>query len=170
MARAVWQLMAQARLAELRRVTEAQQSLAAAASRPDPVPSVLRQLAQRRGRPGGAVRPGGDGDRGGGAGARGRGAGGADGLGEVVRPARSMPAASASSQSESTSLAGPPRPVEPGATTRPDRPTAAAPTDPGRPAPASATDTVAGSHLAAYALGAGQGFVLGVAAPQRDPR
>ncbi|MEU0434577.1 helix-turn-helix domain-containing protein [Streptomyces sp. NPDC006290] len=48
-ARAVWQLMAQARLAELRRVTEAQQSLAAAAARPDPVPAVLRQLAQRLG-------------------------------------------------------------------------------------------------------------------------
>ncbi|MFE7897532.1 helix-turn-helix domain-containing protein [Streptomyces sp. NPDC057424] len=48
-ARAVWQLMARARLAELRRVSEAQQSLAAAASRPDPVPSVLRQLAQRLG-------------------------------------------------------------------------------------------------------------------------
>ncbi|MER5791807.1 helix-turn-helix domain-containing protein [Streptomyces sp. NPDC001980] len=48
-ARAVWQLLAQARLAELRRVTEAQQSLAAAAARPDPVPSVLRQLAQRTG-------------------------------------------------------------------------------------------------------------------------
>ncbi|MEU0439793.1 MULTISPECIES: PucR family transcriptional regulator [unclassified Streptomyces] len=46
-ARAVWQLMAQARTAELRRVTEAQQSLAAAAARPDPVPSVLRRLAQR---------------------------------------------------------------------------------------------------------------------------
>jgi hypothetical protein len=45
-ARAVWQLMAQARLAELRRVTEAQRSLAAAASRPDPVPSVLRQLGR----------------------------------------------------------------------------------------------------------------------------
>ncbi|MGW1051112.1 PucR family transcriptional regulator ligand-binding domain-containing protein [Streptomyces sp. NPDC002521] len=45
-ARAVWQLMAQARLAELRRVTEAQQSLASAAARPDPVPSVLRRLAQ----------------------------------------------------------------------------------------------------------------------------
>ncbi|MEU9440377.1 PucR family transcriptional regulator ligand-binding domain-containing protein [Streptomyces sp. NPDC048304] len=45
-ARAVWQLMAQARLAELRRVTEAQQSLAAAAARPDPVPSVLRRLAR----------------------------------------------------------------------------------------------------------------------------
>ncbi|MEV7323735.1 PucR family transcriptional regulator ligand-binding domain-containing protein [Streptomyces sp. NPDC093970] len=48
-ARAVWQLMAQARHSELRRVTEAQQSLAAAAARPDPVPSVLRQLAQRLG-------------------------------------------------------------------------------------------------------------------------
>ncbi|MFE6283306.1 helix-turn-helix domain-containing protein [Streptomyces sp. NPDC057877] len=46
-ARAVWQLMARARHTELRRVTEAQQSLAAAAARPDPVPSVLRQLAQR---------------------------------------------------------------------------------------------------------------------------
>ncbi|MEU0671825.1 PucR family transcriptional regulator ligand-binding domain-containing protein [Streptomyces sp. NPDC006172] len=46
-ARAVWQLMAEARHAELRRVTKAQQSLAAAASRPDPVPSVLRQLARR---------------------------------------------------------------------------------------------------------------------------
>ncbi|MFF9483464.1 helix-turn-helix domain-containing protein [Streptomyces sp. NPDC014676] len=48
-ARAVWQLMAQARLAELRRVTEAQQSLATAASRPDPVRPVLHQLAQRIG-------------------------------------------------------------------------------------------------------------------------
>ncbi|WP_164384641.1 PucR family transcriptional regulator [Streptomyces sp. OM5714] len=46
-ARAVWQLMAQARMAELRRITEAQQGLAAAASRPDPVPSVLRRLAGR---------------------------------------------------------------------------------------------------------------------------
>ncbi|MER5376368.1 PucR family transcriptional regulator ligand-binding domain-containing protein [Streptomyces sp. NPDC002553] len=48
-ARAVWQLMAEARHAELRRVAKAQQSLAAAASRPDPVPSVLRQLARRVG-------------------------------------------------------------------------------------------------------------------------
>ncbi|PZG88106.1 hypothetical protein C1I97_32160, partial [Streptomyces sp. NTH33] len=39
----------------------------------------------------------------------------------------------------------------------------------GRPAPSSATDTVGGSHLAAYALGTGQGFVLGVAAPERGP-
>ncbi|MEU2748190.1 helix-turn-helix domain-containing protein, partial [Streptomyces collinus] len=42
-------------------------------------------------------------------------------------------------------------------------------TDPGRPVPTSATDTAAGTHLAAYALGAGHGFVLGVASPQRAP-
>ncbi|MBD0709767.1 MULTISPECIES: PucR family transcriptional regulator ligand-binding domain-containing protein, partial [unclassified Streptomyces] len=39
-ARAVWRLMAEARLRELRRVTEAQRSLAAAAARPAPVPAV----------------------------------------------------------------------------------------------------------------------------------
>ncbi|MFD8948120.1 helix-turn-helix domain-containing protein [Streptomyces xanthophaeus] len=44
-ARAVWRLMAEARTRELRRVTEAQQSLAAAAARPDPVPAVLSRLA-----------------------------------------------------------------------------------------------------------------------------
>ncbi|MFE0100246.1 PucR family transcriptional regulator [Streptomyces sp. NPDC059009] len=48
-ARAVWQLMAQARHAELRRVTEAQQGLASAAARPHPVAAVLRQLASRIG-------------------------------------------------------------------------------------------------------------------------
>ncbi|WP_167364408.1 helix-turn-helix domain-containing protein, partial [Streptomyces regalis] len=37
------------------------------------------------------------------------------------------------------------------------------------PTPTSATDTIAGTHLATYALGAGQGFILGVAAPRRDP-
>ncbi|MFJ8820861.1 helix-turn-helix domain-containing protein [Streptomyces sp. NPDC102467] len=45
-ARAVWSLMAQVRHAELRRVTQAQQSLAAAAARPDPVAAVLGQLAR----------------------------------------------------------------------------------------------------------------------------
>ncbi|MET9671270.1 helix-turn-helix domain-containing protein [Streptomyces sp. NPDC006475] len=48
-ASAVWQLMAQARLEELRRVSQAQQSLAAAASSADPVLSVLRRLAARLG-------------------------------------------------------------------------------------------------------------------------
>ncbi len=46
-ARALWQLMAEARLRELRRVTEAQQSLATAAARPAPVPAVLGALASR---------------------------------------------------------------------------------------------------------------------------
>ncbi|MFF7562516.1 helix-turn-helix domain-containing protein [Streptomyces pseudovenezuelae] len=134
-ARAVWQLMAQARHAELRRVTEAQQSLAAAASRPDPVPSVLRQLAQRVG--GWAALYGPDG-------AEVAAAGGRPG----ARPVREA-------------LAGLARIV---------RPTATGPaTSRPAPTPASATDTVAGLHLAAYALGAGHGFVLGVAAPRRDP-
>ena len=119
-ARAVWQLMAQARLAELRRVTEAQQSLAAAASRPDPVPSVLRQLAQRVG--GRAVLYGPDGAAIAAAGRETDAARSLADLAAVVRPARG---------------------------------------------PASATDTTAGTHLAAYALGTGQGFVLAVAAPER---
>lgn len=46
-ARAVWGLMAAARERELRRVTRAQQALATAAARPDPVPEVLRRLAGR---------------------------------------------------------------------------------------------------------------------------
>lgn len=125
-ARAVWQLMAQARHAELRRVTEAQQSLAAAASRPDPVRAVLRQLAQRVG--GRAVLYGPEGAV----------------IGEAGRgPGRAVAGALAE-------LAAVVRPSGPGT-------------------PTSATDTVAGTHLAAYALGAGQGFVLGVAAPRRDP-
>ncbi|MFJ5892806.1 PucR family transcriptional regulator [Streptomyces californicus] len=48
-ARAVWRLMAEARHRELRRVTRAQQALATAAARPDPVPAVLQQLASQLG-------------------------------------------------------------------------------------------------------------------------
>ncbi|MET7656715.1 helix-turn-helix domain-containing protein [Streptomyces sp. NPDC005486] len=121
-ARAVWQLMERARTAELRRVTEAQQSLAAAASRPDPVPSVLRQLAQRVG--GRAVLYGPEGT-------------------EIAGAGRASAA--------DASLAGLARLL-------------------GSRASATASDTTAaGDHLAAYALGAGRGFVLGVAAPRRDP-
>ncbi|NUT26940.1 MAG: PucR family transcriptional regulator [Streptomyces sp.] len=125
-ARAVWQLMAQARHAELRRVTEAQQGLAAAAARPDPVRAVLRQLAQRV--TGWAVLYGLEGTEVASAGRKPDGTvGGAlAGLAEVVRPS-------------------------------------------GPGTPTSATDTAAGTHLAAYALGAGPGFVLGVAAGHRDP-
>ncbi|MFI6808463.1 PucR family transcriptional regulator ligand-binding domain-containing protein [Streptomyces luteogriseus] len=262
-ARAVWQLMARARLAELRRVTDAQQSLAAAASRPDPVPSVLRQLAQRLG--GWAVLYGPEGTEIAGAGrepgdeARGALAR----LGEVVRPVRRTPGigsgvdagaagtrpaapgdavrpgrptapASAppatgsalrtgpsgtrraepgaemrpahptppvSAAPQTGSAAGATRPAEPKAVSAalppgtasrvspagtrpagsgvsrvaaradvdPDRPAPVPPADPGRPAPSSATDSVAGLQLAAYGLGAGHGFVLGVAAAQRTP-
>ncbi|MET9575583.1 helix-turn-helix domain-containing protein [Streptomyces massasporeus] len=159
-ARAVWQLMARARLAELRRVTEAQQSLATAASRPDPVPSVLRQLAQRLG--GWAVLYGPEGTQ---IAAAGRepgdeARGALTRLGEVVRPPATRPGPTSPHAARTT---------EPGAPPPSERPATAAPTDANRPAPSSATDSVAGLHLAAYGLGAGHGFVLGVAAPQRTP-
>ncbi|MET9682939.1 PucR family transcriptional regulator [Streptomyces coeruleorubidus] len=178
-ARAVWQLMSQARLSELRRVTEAQQSLASAASRPDPVPSVLRQLAQRLG--GWAVLYGPEGAEIAGAG---RGPGGEASaalarLAEVVRPDRPAPPAGAASQAGSASRAhstgpgsGEPAAARSRSAHRPGPASPAGPqppTDPSRPAPTSATDTTAGLHLAAYALGAGRGFVLGVAAPGRVP-
>ncbi|MGP4047521.1 PucR family transcriptional regulator [Streptomyces sp. 2A115] len=141
-ARAVWQLMAQARHTELRRVTEAQQSLSAAAARPDPVPSVLRQLAQRVGGWAALYAP--------------------DGA-EVAAAGR-MPGAGAEVGGAMAELATVVRPTTKG-TPGPTTTGTATPT----PAPSSATDTVAGAHLAAYALGTGRGFVLGVAAPRRDP-
>ncbi|MEV4341142.1 PucR family transcriptional regulator [Streptomyces sp. NPDC049590] len=133
-ARAVWQLMAQARLAELRRVTEAQQSLAAAAARPDPVPSVLRRLSRHLS--GRAVLYGPDGTEIAGAGRE----------TETETP-QDVRAALAR-------LAGVVRPAS--------HPAGA----PSRPS--SATDTHGGTHLAVYALGAGEGFVLGVASARRE--
>ncbi|OLZ70028.1 hypothetical protein AV521_15705 [Streptomyces sp. IMTB 2501] len=125
-ARAVWQLMAQARLAELRRVTEAQQSLASAAARPDPVPSVLRQLAHRL--TGQAVLYGPDGT-------------------EIASAGREP---GPGAREALTDLAGVVRPT-------------------GAGTPTSATDTLGDTHLAAYALGSGGGFVLGVATARREP-
>nr|WP_238995419.1 PucR family transcriptional regulator [Streptomyces cyaneogriseus] len=122
-ARAVWQLMAQARLAELRRVSEAQQSLAAAASRPDPVPSVLRRLAARLG--GWAALYGPEGA-------------------EIAAAGREPDAGARQA------LAGLARVVTRGSST-------------------TASDTLPGVHLSAYALGTGRGFVLGAAAPHREP-
>ncbi|MFF8730363.1 PucR family transcriptional regulator [Streptomyces sp. NPDC015171] len=148
-ARAVWQLMAQARLAELRRVTEAQQSLAAAASRPDPVPSVLRQLAQRLG--GRAVLYGPDGT-------------------EIAGAGRAAPEGVRAALTELAAVVRPPArtPQDPAA--RPSPGSGPAPAAPaGRPQPASATDTHGAAQLAVYALGAGEGFVLGVATPRREP-
>ncbi|MFC8421516.1 helix-turn-helix domain-containing protein [Streptomyces sp. NPDC057236] len=189
-ARAVWQLMAQARLAELRRVTEAQQSLATAASRPDPVRPVLHQLAQRIGGwaalyapdttelttagtppPPEARRSLAD-------------------LARVVRPhdaatdsrtaapptdGRASPRARKGLGGAPGAMGVPPleRSREWGRTgaaapgeRRQEKPT------PGEhrqaaPTPTSASDTADGTHLAAYALGTG--YVLGVASPQRDP-
>ncbi|MFI8860457.1 PucR family transcriptional regulator [Streptomyces prasinus] len=156
-ARAVWQLMAQARLAELRRVTEAHRGLASAAARPDPVPSVLHRLSRHL--DGRAVLFGPEGTE---IAAAGRVLGEETDtalakLAEVVRPA--------DPDEHRPDPAGPPGP---GAV-----PGAAGPASPAgrarpRPSPASAADTVAGIRLAAYALGAGHGFVLGVAAPPRD--
>ncbi|WP_406255200.1 PucR family transcriptional regulator ligand-binding domain-containing protein [Streptomyces chartreusis] len=147
-ARAVWQLMAQARHAELRRVTEAQQSLAAAASRPDPVRAVLRQLAQRIG--GWAVLYGPE---------------GAESASAGRAPDRQRPEAASAGRAAEIAAAG----REPGDVVRGALAGLAAVVRPSGPGtPTSATDTAAGTHLAAYALGAGQGFVLGVAAPHRD--
>ncbi|MEU1080913.1 PucR family transcriptional regulator [Streptomyces sp. NPDC005908] len=155
-ARAVWQLMAQARTAELRRVTEAQQSLATAAARPDPVPSVLHQLARRL--TGRAVLYGPEGTEIAGAGAD---------QGEEARTALAKLAEVVRPPSP-----GHPRPPSPG---HPRGPGPDAPA--GGPAdlhadpaarPSSASDTVGGVRLVAHALGNGEGFVLGVASPQRD--
>ncbi|MBT3151092.1 PucR family transcriptional regulator [Streptomyces sp. CHD11] len=208
-ARAVWQLMAQARTAELRRVTEAQQGLATAAARPDPVRPVLHQLAQRLG--GWAVLYAPDTTEVAHAGTapppQARAA--LTALAGVVRPVP-RPAAGSSASSVATGVppreqgreqgkagggggGGPAAPAEPEAgRTTSDRPrptpageggpaTAPKPeagrvpgdrrpvAPPASPAPASASDTAAGSHLATYALGSGNGFVLGVASPHRNP-
>ncbi|MFF2506021.1 PucR family transcriptional regulator [Streptomyces sp. NPDC058067] len=128
-ARAVWQLMAQARMAELRRVSEAQQGLATAAARPDPVPAVLRQLAQRTGGWAQLTAP--------------------DGT-EVGR------AGPAPGPEVTAAMAQLMRIVRPGETRL-------------FPSPTSAADTVGGTHLAAYALGGGQGYALGTAVGHRDP-
>ncbi|WP_337191875.1 PucR family transcriptional regulator [Streptomyces sp. HUCO-GS316] len=202
-ARAVWQLMAEARLSELRRVAAAQQSLAAAASRPDPVPSVLRRLAQRVG--GWTVLYGPEDTEIASAGREPKGDGVRSALAELTRVVRPVPAGprpqAAPPRPGGTALppggapppddatprpgerarprpqAGP-RPAEPRGSSHPQpHPGRAASEDQpaaGRPAsaitgPTSATHTLAGTHLAAYALGAGHGFVLGIATPRREP-
>ncbi|MFI9104395.1 PucR family transcriptional regulator ligand-binding domain-containing protein [Streptomyces fildesensis] len=140
-ARAVWQAMAEARHRELRRVTEAQQSLASAAARPEPVPAVLRQLAHHLGGWAALLGPG-----------------GGELYGAGTRPGPPVRAALGR-------LAQVVRPL-PGDQSQ----TVQAPTP--TQAPSSATDTVAGAHLAAYALAGsapGEGLVLAVAAGRRDP-
>ncbi|MFB7504578.1 PucR family transcriptional regulator ligand-binding domain-containing protein [Streptomyces broussonetiae] len=237
-ARAVWQLMAQARLAELRRVTEAQQSLASAAGRPDPVPSVLRRLARHLSghavlygpdgtvlaaagretsdeiraalagltvvvRPTGAPAPGAPADRTAATAAGGHAAGTtgadpaegspstagrshpaedlADGASAAPATGRQIPAPASPAAGPATGRPGAnpatghrtpaPPPAPSAAGTASGRPvsTPAAVSSPARPLPTSATDTVGSTHLAVYALGSGEGFVLGVATTRREP-
>ncbi|MFJ5935844.1 PucR family transcriptional regulator ligand-binding domain-containing protein [Streptomyces sp. NPDC093071] len=138
-ARAVWRLMAEARLHELRRVTEAQRSLATAAARPAPVPAVLGALAARLG--GRAVLFAPDGT-------------------ESAAAGREVPAEASRALRELAGVLGP-RPGGPAAGGEGGGPR------PG--GPASASGESGGLRLAAYALGGGDGLVLGVAAERRGP-
>ncbi|MEU3303942.1 PucR family transcriptional regulator [Streptomyces sp. NPDC006678] len=189
-ARAVWRLMAQARLREVRRVSEAQQGLAVAAARPDPVPAVLHQLASRLG--GWAVLLAPDGSALQMAGrAPSREAREALGrLARVVSPEAEDEEEGAGDPGSRAGAghpeAGGPSPAAGGAAgdgrppgdgrSGPDGWSPAdARTEPGAPAagtarrhPSSATDSVGDTHLAAYALGGAEGLVLGVAAEGRE--
>nr|WP_244223987.1 PucR family transcriptional regulator [Streptomyces tirandamycinicus] len=156
-ARAVWGLMAQARLREVRRVSEAQQGLAGAAARPDPVPAVLQQLASRLG--GWAVLLAPDGSalhvsgRAPSRQAR-------EALGRLARVVSPEPA----DEGPAEDTAAPPARGAAGG-----RPEQGAAAGSARRAPSSATDTAGDVHLAAYALGGGEGMVLGIAAEGREP-
>ncbi|WP_326590494.1 PucR family transcriptional regulator [Streptomyces sp. NBC_01294] len=143
--RAVWRLMAQARTRELRRVTDAQQSLAAAAARPDPVPTVLSRLASALGGRACLLAPA-TRTEAGAATAAGTGVPG----GGVIRSAWAGAAG-----------------VEPGAEVRNALDALAQRVAPGPGSAATATDTLAGTHLAAYAVGGGQALAL--ATPARAP-
>nr|WP_314616190.1 PucR family transcriptional regulator [Streptomyces sp. DSM 40976] len=178
-ARALWRLMAEARLHELRRVTEAQQSLATAAARPAPVPAVLGALASRLG--GRAVLFGADGTESAAAG-RAVPAEAARALRELVGVLGPRPRGERADQDGSASGALGPR-IQGGGESR----RGASATDdnagdgvagrrepvligalPPR-GPASASGDGGGLRLAAYALGGGDGLTLGVAAERRDP-
>ncbi|MGV9315268.1 PucR family transcriptional regulator ligand-binding domain-containing protein [Streptomyces sp. NPDC003691] len=165
-ARAVWQLMARARHHELRRVARAQQGLATAAARPDPVPAVLGQLASRLG--GRAVLLAADGT-------------------EIAAAGRPPSAAARRALDRLAAVVRPPSPDGPAAgpevrTSVPgsgDGPSArraapggdgALPAGPGAKGVTAASDTADGTRLAAYAVGGrGPGLVLGLATPHREP-
>ncbi|MFC9857781.1 MULTISPECIES: PucR family transcriptional regulator [unclassified Streptomyces] len=145
-ARAVWRLMAEARHRELRRVTRAQQALATAAARPDPVPAVLHQLAaQLAGR-----------------------AALLTAEGEVLHTAGRRPPPEV--REALARLAGVVAPAKPAPL--PSSSPSASPHSPVpvplSPAPTSATDTCGDAQLSAYALGGGQGLVLTLASRQRE--
>ncbi|WP_078964941.1 PucR family transcriptional regulator [Streptomyces aureocirculatus] len=152
-ARAVWQLMAEARHAELRRVTQAQQGLAAAAARPDAVPALLRQLAVRLGGYAALYGPDGVPTRAAGTGPGPAATAALERLVGVVNPGRGAVGGRATAEGTDT----------------PRRPEAAPPAQAPRPVPAAASDTVAGVHLAAYPLAGAHGLALGVGTRRREP-
>ncbi|MFE5712370.1 PucR family transcriptional regulator ligand-binding domain-containing protein [Streptomyces sp. NPDC056501] len=189
-ARALWRLMAEARLHELRRVTEAQQSLATAAARPAPVPAVLGALASRLG--GRAVLFGPDGTESAAAG-RTVPAEAARALRGLVGVLGPRPRGERADQDGSASGALGPR-IQGGGESRRGGGTSRAEGLRGTSAtddnagdgvagrrepvligalpprgPASASGDGGGLRLAAYALGGGDGLTLGVATERRDP-
>lgn len=155
-ARAVWRLMAEARHRELRRVTRAQQALATAAARPDPVPAVLRQLAvQLEGRVALLTADGEVLHAAGGRTAPDVRAALAR-LARVVAPARPAPPGSPAPPATSVSPAVPASAPAPAASSA------------RKQSPSSATDARGGSQLSAYALGGAQGLALVLATPRRE--
>ncbi|MFK0223396.1 PucR family transcriptional regulator [Streptomyces vinaceus] len=184
-ARTVWRLMAEARTRELRRVTEAQQALAAAAARPDPVAAVLRRLASSLSGWAAVLTPPGPAGPSGGAGSAGP-VRLADGAGVApaargARPAgakRGVAATGTGGAAGGVEAAGADRAAERGpvgvsawAGAAPSgEAVAALAALAGRVAPgaaATATATADGVQLAAYALGGGR--ALGVATAERAP-
>ncbi|MFI5616787.1 helix-turn-helix domain-containing protein [Streptomyces sp. NPDC051567] len=159
-ARSVWRLMAEARTRELRRVTEAQRALAAAAARPEPVPAVLRRLAASLGGWAALLPPGPTAGPGPGC-AAGAPAGPAAGTGAAAPGTEAAPDALTAPTAPPLEAAG----VAPGAEAMAAVPLLARRVATG--AVATATETLGGLHLAAYALG--EGRVLVLAAPARAP-
>ncbi|MEU9039009.1 PucR family transcriptional regulator ligand-binding domain-containing protein [Streptomyces sp. NPDC048352] len=185
LARAVGRLMAEARTRELRRVAEAQQALAAAAARPDPVPAVLSRLAVNLGGWAALLGPGGTGTGAEGTGADRPGPGGTGPGG--AGPGGAGPGGTAGGRPRTAEAAGTPGAAIPGAGAAGAPGTglgavATAGAVPGadvldavdalarrvaQGAAATATDALGATSLAAYAVGGGR--VLALAGPGRTP-
>ncbi|GAA3381140.1 PucR family transcriptional regulator [Streptomyces racemochromogenes] len=177
-ARSVGRLMAEARTRELRRVAEAQQALAAAAARPDPVPALLSRLAASLTGWAALLDPAAG--PGAGAGAPGP-AGGARSTG-TARAAGTAPGAAPGAARAAASAGVPAAPAAGGGTDTVPGAVAAAGGVPdaevlgalaalvrrvGPGAAATATDALGPVSLAAYAVGGGR--VLALATPGRTP-
>ncbi|MEU8966081.1 PucR family transcriptional regulator ligand-binding domain-containing protein [Streptomyces sp. NPDC048491] len=188
-ARAVWLLMARAREDELRRVSGGQRALATAAARPEPVGAVLRVLAGRLGGWAALMTPAGSVVDSAGPGPSDSVRAGVRGLVRVVAPSADFPHPAPPRRPPADDVQAAGRRTRGSA---PD-PAAQAPDGPNSPAPPeytppearggaaechsgkgrggvgalTASDTVAGTHLTAYALAGPR--VLALATPHRAP-